>query len=107
MKQKTYYHILNISPRATDNQVRAAYRALALRWHPDRNPQNHAQAQRMFSLVNHAYMMLQTAPQRRAYSRRLLALQRPQAQHGNVRKFLICLREIFWPFALKEEARHG
>lgn len=118
LKMKTYYHILGILPRASDEDVRRAWRALALRWHPDRNPRNKAQAQRMFVLVNRAYTVLKTKPQRAAYNRFLLSssLRRqgsrhcPQPDSGlrrNNNGFLGVMKEILWPFALNAEVRHG
>lgn len=115
---KTYYHILNVSPRASDEDVRKAWRALALRWHPDRNPQNRVQAQANFILINRAYTMLKTRPQRQAYSRHLLKLSSlrkqgsgkhnpPDSRFRGNDNFFLNIREILWPFALNGEARHG
>ena len=119
---KTHYHILNISPRASDEDVRQAWRALALRWHPDRNPANRAQAQQVFILINRAYTMLKTKPQREAYNRSLLKVsplrklgssqsKQPDSRiRGNdyvALSFLTGVREILWPFATNEQARHG
>src|SRR5262245_12919327 len=122
---KTYYHILNVSPRASDDDVRRAWRALALRWHPDRNPGNRARAQILFVEINRAYAMLKTKPQRAAYNRFLLKRPHPptislppsprlrrtgkgeggtHAQRGRVRAFIACTAEILWPFALKGAA---
>jgi curved DNA-binding protein CbpA len=106
----TYYDILGLSPRATDADVRRAYRALALRWHPDRNPQNRAAATRYTALLNQSYAHLRTAPQRRAYDRHISALTRPRTPPAPPRDtWLTALREIFWPFAptAPQEVRHG
>ena len=106
----TYYDILGLSPRATDADVRRAYRALALRWHPDRNPQNRAAATRYTALLNQSYAHLRTAPQRRAYDRYLMALAQPKALPAPAPRetWMTALREIFWPIApTQREARHG
>lgn len=112
MSIKTYYHILNISPRASDEEVRRAWHAMALRWHPDRNPRNRAQAQKMFILVNRSYTLLKSKPQRDAYNRRLLSLARPRerAPSSNSAQnvgFFGAIREILWPLAENMETRHG
>lgn len=102
---QTYYHILNISPHASDEDVRRAYRTLAMRWHPDRNPNDRKKAAAMFDQIHRAYVMLQTKPQRSAYNRRLLQhIQRQQTTPQSIRpiaakRALIAIREIFWPLA--------
>ena len=105
----TYYDVLNLSPRATDEDVRRAYRALALRWHPDKNPQNRETATRYTAMLNTAYAHLRTAPQRKAYDRYLLSLiekRKVQAEERN--DALTIIREIFWPLAPRnQEMSHG
>lgn len=106
----TYYDILNLSPRATDDDVRRAYRALALRWHPDRNPQGRDAATRYTALLNEAYAHLRTEPQRRAYDRTLRALIEKRRMEKEERNdALTMLKEIFWPLAPRpqEMSSHG
>lgn len=115
--QQTYYHILDVSPLASDEDVRRAYHALVRRWHPDRNPQRRAQAEDMFRQIGTAYSMLRTAPQRKAYNRYLIkamGLDQPESQiaprerkPGKFAAVLLGLFEIFWPFTLRREIRHG
>jgi len=51
------YEILEVHSRASDAVIRAAYRCLVQRCHPDRNPGDPAAAERM-SLINRAYALL-------------------------------------------------
>lgn len=51
------YKVLEIAPDATKKEIRRAYRRLAMRFHPDRNPDN-AQAEEKFKQVQWAYELL-------------------------------------------------
>jgi curved DNA-binding protein len=64
MDYKDYYQILGISRSASADEIRAAYRKLALKYHPDRNPDN-KQAEEKFKEMNEAYQVL-SDPQKRA-----------------------------------------
>jgi molecular chaperone DnaJ len=61
---KDYYEILGISRNATDDDIKKAYRRLALKYHPDRNPGDKT-AEERFKEINEAYACL-SDPQKRA-----------------------------------------
>jgi len=65
MDYKDYYQILGVSRNAGSDEIRKAYRKLAMRYHPDRNP-NDKQAEERFKEINEAYQVLND-PQKRAY----------------------------------------
>ena len=52
-----YYHILGVSRRASPKEIKEAYRQLALRYHPDRNPDS-SYAEERFKEISHAYQVL-------------------------------------------------
>jgi curved DNA-binding protein CbpA len=54
------YRVLGLSCRAGREDVKRQYRALAMRYHPDRNPGN-AQAAERFKVITHAYNTLRVA----------------------------------------------
>lgn len=65
-----YYEILEVSPNASAAVIRAAYKSLMQRCHPDKNPDDAALAERA-SLVVQAYEVLSDAERRSAYDRAL------------------------------------
>lgn len=65
---KDYYEILNVSRNATDEELKKAYRRLALKYHPDRNPGD-KNAEEMFKEVNEAYEVLSNPEKRMRYER--------------------------------------
>ncbi len=63
-----YYRILGISPNATPEQVRQAFRRLALKYHPDVNRVD-PNAEEKFKQINEAYQVLSGKELRREYDR--------------------------------------
>ncbi|MGH9374433.1 MAG: molecular chaperone DnaJ [Vicinamibacterales bacterium] len=68
MSKRDYYEVLGIDRQATDQQIKSAYRKLALQHHPDRNPGNH-QAEEHFKEAAEAYAVLADPQKRSLYDR--------------------------------------
>lgn len=51
-----YYKILNISPNASESEIKKAYRSLSFKYHPDKNPDPNVAEQ--YKLINEAYETL-------------------------------------------------
>jgi len=66
MEPKDYYSILGMARKATEQEIRAAYRKLAFRYHPDRNKEDPVATEKMKE-VNEAYAILSDAAKRREY----------------------------------------
>lgn len=67
----SYYEILGIPSRASDQEIKRAYLALAKKYHPDQNPNNRISAARHFQIILEAYNSLKTREKRAAYNRKL------------------------------------
>lgn len=66
--KRDYYEILGLSRGATEADIKSAYRKLAVRYHPDKNPGDHA-AEEKFKEAAEAYTVLSDAEQRARYDR--------------------------------------
>ena len=50
-----YYKILQVDKNAKDDDLKKAYRKLAMKWHPDKNPNNKKEAEAKFKQISEAY----------------------------------------------------
>jgi curved DNA-binding protein CbpA len=66
MDYKDYYQILGVERSASADDIRKAYRKLAMKYHPDRNPGN-KQAEEKFKEMNEAYQVLSDKEKRARY----------------------------------------
>lgn len=98
---KDYYSILGVSWTASQSDIRAAYRALALRWHPDMHagetPGKIREAEERFKEINEAYAVLSDYRHRRIYDRYLVTFgyssrscSRPSSQHPSLSNSSSC-----------------
>ena len=66
MEQRDYYELLEVSRTATDAEIKKAYRKLAMKYHPDRNPGD-SSAEEKFKEIQGAYSILSDPQKRAAY----------------------------------------
>src|ERR1700687_6478735 len=64
--KRDYYEVLGVSRTASAEELKRAYRKLALQYHPDRNP-NDPQAESRFKEINEAYEVLSDQSKRQRY----------------------------------------
>jgi DnaJ-class molecular chaperone len=65
MVKKTYYEILEVDKKASQEDIKSAYRRLAMRFHPDRNKL--PEAEEMFKGISEAYSVLSDPGKRKQY----------------------------------------
>jgi len=68
MTKRCYYEVLEVERTASDGDLKVAFRKLAMKWHPDRNPGD-AAAEVRFKEVAEAYEVLKDGQKRAAYDR--------------------------------------
>jgi molecular chaperone DnaJ len=66
MAKRDYYEVLGINRDAPEDEIKKAYRKLAMKWHPDRNPEN-PKAEEHFKEAKEAYEILSDGSKRAAY----------------------------------------
>ena len=68
MAKRDYYEVLGVARSAGDDEIKKAYRKLAMKYHPDRNPDN-AEAEEKFKEAAEAYEILSDSEKRSMYDR--------------------------------------
>uniref|UniRef100_A0A914X7T1 DnaJ homolog subfamily C member 21 n=1 Tax=Plectus sambesii TaxID=2011161 RepID=A0A914X7T1_9BILA len=66
---KCHYEVLEVERDASDDDIKKAYRKLALKWHPDKNPDNIDECTKYFALIQQAYDVLSDNHERAWYDR--------------------------------------
>jgi uncharacterized RDD family membrane protein YckC/type II secretory pathway pseudopilin PulG len=74
----TLYEVLDVLEVATGEEIKSAYRRQAMKWHPDRNLNNRAEAENRFKQIAYAYKVLYDPQHRAAYDAEI-ALQRAES----------------------------
>lgn len=69
MNTSDYYEVLGVGRSASDQEIKSAYRRLALQYHPDRNPDGKEEATERFKEITEAYSVLADPQKRAVYDR--------------------------------------
>ena len=81
-KRVSHYDILQVTPQASDEDIKRAYRRLAMHHHPDRHPRNRKLAELRFKLITEAYASLHGLSNSQKFSARHIS--RKKAGFKNV-----------------------
>jgi molecular chaperone DnaJ len=68
MAKRDYYDVLGVARGCSDGEIKSAFRKLAMKWHPDKNPGDKA-CEQQFKEINEAYDVLKDDQKRAAYDR--------------------------------------
>src|SRR6184192_4412245 len=68
MAKRRYYEVLEVERTVNDGELKSAFRKLAMKWHPDRNPGDNT-SEHKFKEINEAYEVLKDPDKRAAYDR--------------------------------------
>jgi DnaJ-class molecular chaperone len=68
MAKRDYYEVLGVTKGVSEDEIKKAYRKLAMKYHPDRNPDD-SSAEAKFKEASEAYEILSDAEKRAAYDR--------------------------------------
>lgn len=66
--KRDYYEVLGIKKGASDSEIKSAFRKLAMKYHPDKNPDN-KEAEEKFKEINEAYAVLSDADKKSKYDK--------------------------------------
>ena len=104
MQIPDYYQILEIRRDATAKEIKSAFRKLAKRYHPDKNPERIVFAEKMFREVCNAYNTLHNKKQKSDYDRVLQTIDRQQKSHETYLDRLNRLNQTYAKLELLLEA---
>lgn len=65
--KRDYYDVLGVDKKASQADIKSAYRKMALKWHPDKNQDKKQEAETKFKEINEAYQILSDAKKRQTY----------------------------------------
>jgi len=106
MAKRDYYEVLGAERNASEEEIKKAYRKMALKYHPDRNPNDKA-AEEKFKEVGEAYEVLVDPQSRAAYDQYGHAAFGPRARSSHFHDPTDIFREVFGNSSIFEDIFGG
>ncbi|CAI5442259.1 unnamed protein product [Caenorhabditis angaria] len=85
---KCHYEVLEVQRDADADEIKKKYRKLALKWHPDKNPENIEECTKYFALIQNAYEVLSDERERDFYDRHRESILKGGFEDGEVKESL-------------------
>lgn len=81
--KKDYYEIMGVSRNSSQDEIKKAFRTLAMKWHPDKNPNNREEAEKKFKEITEANDVLSNPEKREKYDQfGICDGEEPQFENG-------------------------
>ncbi|XP_048759985.2 dnaJ homolog subfamily C member 21-like isoform X2 [Ostrea edulis] len=80
---RCHYEVLGVERNATNDELKKAYKKLALKWHPDKNPDNMEECTKQFRAVQQSYEVLSDSQERAWYDKHREQILRGGMGHGD------------------------
>ena len=94
---KGLYACLDVNAKASDDEIKRAYRRLALQHHPDKNPENQEEAKLKFQQISHAYSILSCSEKRELYDNNGVVGDEDQDEEPDMQEFFDMFSALFEP----------
>jgi len=99
LAKRDYYEVLGVHQNASDTEIKKAYRRLAMKHHPDKNPDNHTESSEKFKEATEAYEVLSDPEKRASYDQFGFAgVEGMGGGFGGARDFSDIFGDIFGDF---------
>lgn len=101
--KKDYYTILEINRDASMDDIRKSYRKLAIKWHPDKNPDNRQLAEEKFKEISEAYGIMSDEEKNKSMINLVYAMEKLQILKVVFLILVKCLKAgfSFWKYVWK------
>lgn len=96
-KTTSYYDLLNVDPRSSDEDIKRAYYVMAKRFHPDLHPHNRDAAELRLRKINEAYNTLKNREGRARYNHKIRMQAKAENDNAGNASFFGQFADLFRP----------